>query len=473
MLMPVWIVLSILAGCEGDIVSVRDKDNDATGMAHDEMAGLTVTDWNFSGASATGKELDLQVAYQLDIQPSEHGATTLDLYTEVVLVEDGTETDMLGQSMREVADVDLIGSTEVAFQPIRGQWRLKIYARHRPSQDVLAMQVVDLPLQSTGSIHGDTSDVSQLAVVPVGSYVTRTENARREHRFSLRVADGTHVMLDEKGQIRPGDNSTRFVTGLEEAVGDHFKIYEDGHHDVESALNVGTSSNRVVVHFLLDGSTSIHANGHESMLRHAAASTIAQLAPFAVFRYQQFSISVREIASLRDYRVDTIPSGTALYYSMDKTLAWIRDNSRPTDYNVLVVFTDGKDLASPNYYEGKSQNDIAAYVLDKIVDTANNLQGSERNTGGAGLEVHLITLNEPSAFAPDLDQSVVFNEWHADNLDDVSQAFSAIANRIQGTYHLTYSSQRTVGNPSMRVVVEFINSNGELVSGSTELGEPQ
>ena len=268
------------------------------------------------------------------------------------------------------------------------------------------------------------------------SYESSLLGQRRLHRFTVRAYDQECVS----------------VRGLSEDVGEYFRLYENFFVDVESPVVYDSRNSFIRVHFVLDASSSVTDTDRQQLMN-AAAYASDRMRDDYVVDFRQFSGDIVKLDSYRDYAPDEGQSATAFYYAIDTVLEEIAERGRHDDYNVIIGFTDGVDLASRNHYgAGLSNNAIQALIRDRV----EQFRTAPDFTHGSGLELHLLSVGNVLEQKPALDALAAAGggqHLFASDKSALEPMLESLVNRILATYHLQYSSQQQADDSDLQLEV--------------------
>jgi hypothetical protein len=263
----------------------------------------------------------------------------------------------------------------------------------------------------------------QLEVIP-GSYrVAYNETYKaNEHQFRFKVLDQNNLS----------------VSGLESNFQEYFSIVENGEPSArESIENAEEQSDTLTCYFVIDASNSISQAGSTNAVREAVSKLVVSLAPIAKLNYRQFATQVKTITSVRELSYNDTDRFTSLYAGIDQTLTQISQNT-DNSQKVMIVFTDGEDNYSQNYYANLSapnattSADVYTYLSNRISTTSIN-GGLAIYTIGLGNNIDVAKLTELA----NLGKGAFVNATDQNALND---KFSEIYRLIKSTYALSYFS---------------------------------
>ncbi|VUD62416.1 hypothetical protein TDB9533_03036 [Thalassocella blandensis] len=427
----VWLVSLVstllLASCGGGGSNNNGYGNGGGGGNSNN--GIEINDHSFVGASASGNKIYLGLNVTLD----EVNANTNFIK---LLLEDDEGNEVGGSSVPVVEGTNEyhisagVGSTVNAVTA-------SVYVT-KTSEQTINDTKIKASVEVSTDFRSRQQDFSQVSSVELSvvddSYESELVGGRRIHRFAVKVFD-------------QNNNS---ISGLEADTSNFFTIYEDGVVDVESGVELDTRQSQVKVYLVLDVSSSITQANQQSSVLDAASKAVVSLSQYATFDYREFSGDYREIESLLDLSFETANSATALYYTIDNLLDEINSN----ESSVIIAFTDGRDLASRNYYpEAASHNAVRDMVANKISSTRTELS---QDALAGSLTSYFIGLGS------DIDTEslqLLANSGGTESLfatdeEDLAEVFITVANIIQDTYNLEYNSQQTPDDTSLQLSVE-------------------
>lgn len=271
-----------------------------------------------------------------------------------------------------------------------------------------------------------------------GSYDSQIVASRRLHRFAVRVYDQECVS----------------IRGLDEDVGKFFTLLEDSFADSESPVTYDSRNNFINVYFVLDASSSITPSDQVQILS-AARYASDRLRDDYVVDFRQFSGDIARLNSFRDYRPDVGQSATAFYYAIDTVLEEIDARGANEDYNVIIGFTDGIDLASRNHFGlAFSHDDVKRLVRDKVAQFRSS-PGLQR---GSGLELHVLSVGDVESERGNLTALAAAGGGQhvfAADSSSLEPLLESLVNRVLSTYHLQYSSQQIASDTSLELDIDI------------------
>lgn len=453
-----WLAVScvgMLAACEGG--DVRRNANSDVALLDDGQitlssgvsdAPLIDVDTRLLGTSANGRVADLELQWSLapEAQPAIRRSTTLVVTARSA--DGGTEI----LTRERVAVDELDGEIDVAIPVDTPVTEITLGL-----EGLVAGLVDDLPAVTSVSLPNvltvpptpvDQITSLQAELVP-NSYRSEIENGRRWHRFAVRVegelADGA-----------PNQAGPVSITGLDQDTSRHFTAFEGGINDPESPVTARFEEQRVTVYLIMDVSSSVSLAGAADDLIDAVARTVLTLAPFAQFDYRVFASDVYEIESLRDLNFDDLnDSGTAFYRAVDSAI----DDAESHHGDVLMIaFTDGRDLASRNFYPAFLSHE---QVLEHVVNRLENVVEARQRLSGSRFEAHFVSLGSDidTAALERLARAGSGAHYASFENNTVGDAFAHLTRGVLGHYELEYSSQQLAGDAPLVLQVQ---ANGVL-----------
>lgn len=328
----------------------------------------------------------------------------------------------------------------------------------------------------------ETTDLDRVGAVQVelvdGSYESELTNGRRVHRFAIKVIDpsaGPIVDLLTDIQKQQTEDQRYSISGLEKNPTTHFAAVEDGFHDGESPVTVSFTEHPLEVYMVLDISKSVVDSGLADQLSNAASNSVIKLRQGAEFDYRAFNGQVNRLDSLRDLDFDTgASSATALYYAIDTALSDIENFGSITQDKVLMVFTDGVDLASRNHYNGDflDHDQVHQYIVQRVKQVRKEQQytlgrqldvytiGFYNQDGGFDMadEVRKLNMIAEAGGTKESFNNLIGTGATNDGVkvDNIEDAFNTVVHNISGVYYLQYSSQQTPENNELCIQV-YVN----------------
>ncbi len=434
----------LLSGCYGgdletQTASFADLRSDSTGNVKVELVRLDGTDSDgssahmvFSYAFVGGDPENLPAGAALVL-------TVFDTDGNILTVSDPLPLDLLDgevtlavptvhDTVTAVATIELPGAE--SDQPAQPQGVLEVNT---------GFELEDTDLSTVESIS---------AVLVPDSYTSERQGLRRLHRFAVQVFDQECVS----------------VTGLEKNMAYHFRLQENGQEDVESPVEVDSRDNKVNVFLVLDASYSIRHARAEGDVKNAVSHAVLNLPNDYSYDYRQFTGDIKKINNVSEYQADDSVSATALYYAIDTVLDDIKSRGNTDDINVIIGFTDGRDLASANHYQQNFQHDdVKRYIRDKLRDM--RLAASNQGRAQSGPTLHMISLGEIGQQEIDhlaeLTEAGNGKHYHASQRSMLEPEFKKLAKSILSTYQLEYNSQQATENNKLDL---FIRVNDQVPS---------
>ena len=415
---------------------------------------------NMIGTSANGSTVDLRLSYSLDpyIRTAlKAGSYVLFTYVAAdqapLVVGSSTITDTLSGELDVTVPTNdenakLLASIENIIPDLVDE------------ADVLVTQLPAVGQRETT----DLSLVQGLSAQLVdGSYTSHVADGRRIHEFAVRVIDPTagpiaNLIADASDRAAIAYS----VTGLEDEVSAHFFALENGFEDIESPVTVSFTEHPLSVYLVIDASRSVVESRQSHQLLNAVSNTVIALSKNAQFDYRMFTGDVERLADLRELDFDSREaSATALYYALDTALNDIERTGSVDQDKVVMVFTDGKDLASRNHYD----NDFIdnEQVHEYIVQRVDQVRRTQQNELEKSFQVYTVgfydansgidvqdEVNKLDAIASAGGTGASYNNF---NEADIESAFTSVVNNVKGVYYLQYSSQQTASDNELELVV--------------------
>ncbi len=432
---------------EAQSVQKLQEDDASTSNAHD---GAITFSTELVGVSADGQAADLSLSYSLATE-----------YTSLVNARSTVSVKLLDSNGHEtllarsaIDDVTLSGQVDVVVPTDATESELLVSLDH-----IETNPVGRLPLYSTIAIpdvfptqNTPLDQVHSLSASLIdNSYSSSIVGNRRIHRFAIEVL----------GQV--GDNTEPdYITGLEENAAVPFFTLEDGYRDVESPVQVNYTSHPLAVYFVLDVSGSMVSSGQSAALLDAASRAAIALAPGSDFDVRVFAGNVYRKPDLRNIEFDDpSQSATALYYAIDSALVDIENHSSQNQDKILLVFTDGRDLASRNYYPAfTSTQTMNEYIVNRMALVAQ----SQASLYQRNFAAHVIGFEQSEG---DLDTAMLKNlavagKGNYYNVNDpqnnfanatIQSTFARVVKNVRGTYYLEYSSQQIANQSELSLTV--------------------
>ncbi len=322
----------------------------------------------------------------------------------------------------------------------------------------------------------DTTDLSKVQAVKVAlvkdSYETELLDGRRIHRFAVRVTDPTAGPLEfeqRENLLKTSTDPVQYdysISGLENDPQAHFRAIESSVVDEESSVKVSFSEHKLAVYLVLDSSSSLVHSGQVPKVTDAVSRAVIALRNTADFTYLRFTNDVHKIEGMRELVFDTgDQSGTALYYAIDTALHEIENFGDPEQDKVVLVFTDGKDLASRNFYGKAFQSH--ADVFEHVNYRVQNVAAVQQAQLNRRLQVYTVGFFDESSgidYTQQLEQldqlaqsGNTERSYNHTNFAEIENAFAAVVQNIRGNYYLEYSSQQTLDDTNLQLEV---NVNG-------------
>ncbi len=400
------------------------------------------------------EKIDLEI---LDIERTEDGSGT-----ELVLLYTLTDVDPDGlpagaSLVITIIDEDgdpLVVTGQIPLQPDSDSGQIEIIAPGNTGEvAAVATLEIDDP-ETEDEVESETVGLLEIdlsnAVRPSdifaiedfslelveNSYESSLAGQRRLHRFTVRAYDQDCVS----------------IRGLSEDVGEYFQLFENFFVDVESPVIYDSRNSFIRVYFVLDASSSVTDTDRQQLMN-AAAYASDRMRDDYVVDFRQFSGDIVKLDSYRDYEPDDGQSATAFYYAIDTVLQEIEERGRNDDYNVIIGFTDGIDLASRNHYgPGFSNDAIQALIRDRV----EQFRTAPDFTHGSGLELHLLSVGNVLEQKPALDALASAGggqHLFASDKSALEPMLESLVNRILATYHLQYSSQQQADDSDLLLEV--------------------
>jgi len=416
---------------------------------------------NMAGTSADGRTVDLVLTYILD--PYVQQTLRTGAYLQFDYVAEGLPPRLVAK-VPIAAELRGVGEVSVPTTDPNAKLVATIGGLIPDVIDDSGTLVVQLPAVG----QRETTDLSLVtglfAELVDGSYQSSLVDGRRVHEFAIRVIDPTAGPLaDTLNGVNVPAEIAYSVTGLEKDVSSHFSARENGIEDIESPVSVSFTEHPLAVYMVIDASKSLVESRQSHHLLNAVSNTVIALSENAQFDYRTFNGDVSRISDLRELDFDSADaSATALYYALDTALSDIEDFGSIEQDKVVMVFTDGKDLASRNHYD----NDFIdnAQVHEYIVQRVDQVRRSQQTTLDRQFQVYAIGFYDNSGTIDVTDEvrkldaiaevggtQTSYNNFNA---DDIESAFSAVVQNVKGVYYLQYSSQQTASNNKLELIVK-------------------
>lgn len=302
------------------------------------------------------------------------------------------------------------------------------------------------------------TEITDINLIPVEGSYEFIENPEPlepdEHRFRFRVQD----------------QNAQSVTGLETNFKDYFSIIENNALPDRESIQTGTEeSEQLSTYFVIDASDSIVQANSEAAVRDSVSKTVVSLSGLSDFNYRQFATQIKTLPNgINELDYDPDDRFTSLYHAIDVTLDDIANNPNKRQ-KVMIVFTDGQDNFSRNYYKNDTlpyfidpnftKDDTYQYLLDRIQTIANNTQGGlTLYTIGLGDKIDQERLTELAG----LTQGAFVL---AESANDLEASFSEIFGLIRSTYTLSYLSPNK-GKPnflSLRIDLNGLSDEYDIL----------
>jgi len=314
----------------------------------------------------------------------------------------------------------------------------------------------------------DTTDLTRVQSVRAqlieDSYESMLVDGRRVHKFAVKVTDPTAGPIDEL--LKEGDDPASLeysISGLEKNPSTHFMALENDAIDIESPVTVEFDEYPLAVYLVIDASSSIVNSRQVHHLSNAVSSTVIALSRNAQIDYRLFNSVVKRISGLRELDFDSDDtSATAMYYAIDTALNDIEDFGSIDQDKVVLVFTDGKDLASRNYYNNRfiDNEQVHEYIVQRI----EQVRSAQENVFGRKLDVYTIGFYSHDRIS---EVGGTISSYNNLSTTDINNAFAAVVHNIRGVYYLQYSSQQTADNNKLELLIK-VNGHEALVQLPTE-----
>jgi len=304
------------------------------------------------------------------------------------------------------------------------------------------------------------------------SYETELVDGRRIHRFAVRVTDPTAGPLTYEQReklLKTGNDPDQYdysISGLENDPQAHFRAIESNVIDEESSIDVSFTEHKLAVYLVLDSSSSLVQSGQVPKITDAVSRAVIALRNTADFTYLRFTNDVHKIEGMRELVFDTHDqSGTALYFAIDTALHEIENFGDPDQDKVVLVFTDGKDLASRNFYGKAFQSH--EQVFEHVNFRVQNVVEAQQSQLNRRLQVYTVGFFDESSganYAQQIEQldkiaqsGNTERSYNHTDFNEIESAFAAVVQNIRGNYYLEYSSQQTLDDTNLQLEV---NVNG-------------
>lgn len=433
-----------------------DEDGGAASTADDSLLRVHS---RVAGTSHDGSEVDLVLTYTVD--PSVQTALRSGSFVEFNYIAADQTTRVVA---RDSLDSELRGEVQVTVPTDDADATLvATFGGLQPGiVEYSGVSTVEIPVVQPRNVT-DLSLVNEVSaeLVP-GSYQSAIENGRRIHRFAVRVTDPTAGPVGDLLNQGIPLNSAYSISGLEVRASNYFTALENGIDDTESPVTVTFEEHPLAVYMVIDASSSIVSSRQANNLANAVSTAIIELKENAQFDYRKFNGIVTRISSVRELDFDSgDSSATALYYAIDTALTDIENFGSQQQDKIVMVFTDGKDLASRNYYQGAFiDND---QVHEYIVQRVEQVKRAQSRALGRQLDVYTLafydddTVDNVQAEVSKLDSIAeaggTVHSYNNTNLDDIEAVFDAVVQNIRGVYYLEYSSQQTADDTCLQLQV--------------------
>jgi len=424
---------------------------------------------NIVSTSPNGTEADLLLTYTLD--PVVRSAMKANSFVKFEYVAPNRPGQLVARS--SIND-ELSGSVEVTVPTTDDN--AKLVATIGGLQPGLIDNSGILVAQLPAVLPRETTDLSRVQSVSVelvdGSYESMLVDGRKVHSFAVKVIDPTAGPIDDLLIENDDPASLEYsISGLENNVSAHFVALENDSVDFESPITVEFDEHPLVVYLVIDSSKSIVDSRQAHHLSNAVSNTVIALSKNAQFDYRTFTGTVNRINGLRELEFDTSDtSATALYYAIDTALADIEQFGSIEQDKVVLVFTDGKDRASRNYYDESFIDN--EQVHEYIVQRVNQVRSSHESVLGRQLDVYTIGFynqdggidvsDEIRKLDRISDVGGTINSYNNLNFSGIGDAFAAVVHNVRGVYYLQYSSQQTSDNNKLELIVRVNGHEARL-----------
>ena len=473
------LVCALMMGCDTQNSATPrfEPTNQNLGMQFDDDAaaaissGESVVDLssNLVSTSKDGSEADLQVFFK--INPSVADAISPQSFMQFdYVLPDNSSIPLIKAPIGD----DLSGSVDVTVPTDEDE--ATILATLGGVSAALIEPHGVLTAQLPAWEQRDTTDLSKVQAVKVAlvkdSYETELVDGRRIHRFAVRVTDPSAGPLDYEQReklLKTSQDPVQYdysISGLENDSQAHFRAIESNVVDEESSVKVSFSEHKLAVYLVLDSSSSLVQTGQVPKITDAVSRAIIALRNTADFTYLRFTNDVHKIEGMRELVFDTSnQSGTALYYALDTALHEIENFGDPEQDKVVLVFTDGKDLASRNFYGKAFQSH--AEVFENVNYRVQNVAAAQQAQLNRRLQVYTVGFFDDSSGIDYTQQLAQLDKiaqsgntersYNHTDFDEIESAFAAVVQNIRGNYYLEYSSQQTLDDTNLQLEV---NVNG-------------
>ncbi len=440
------------------------QEDDPTGGSTGAAQSALRINTSLRSASSDGREADLSLFYTIDNQLAASISASSTLSVEYVnsagqsrlLTRVAANSDQLQDEIQVTVPTDDINA---AVRVSLGGVRENVITGMSLNETISLPSVIRKPKTDLSLVEGQPV----LSLVE-GSYSSEVLDGRRLHRFAVRVDAPLEGQSDEG--LSP-------ITGLETEVSQHFKAYEFNSIDSESFVTASYAENQLAVYLVIDVSGSIVSSRQAHNLLDAVARSVIALAPNAEFDYRVFANDVYRINSLRDINFDEPRnSGTALYYSVDTALVDIENYGADDQDKIMVVFTDGDDRASRNFYPAFLDHEQVFEYLNQRITNVSTVQDKllERQ-----FHTYFVSFDQSSE---DVNEEALAtlaeagNGLHYDHITDgdIQGAFAKIVNNVRGMYYLEYSSQQTPDDTLLEISVK-IGEESQRITLPTQYGK--
>lgn len=424
-------LMGILLGCGSD-----------DGGSSDETR---INQVQVRAANADGTEVDLtaNVTYALSegsayLKVASNNSPAAQDYDNAVLISAGS------------ASVDLVANRKVSVtdnsSATVSAWLSDSLGQSKGDGFGFADATVNLAFSA--NISRQTTEINQvkLELIPASYKVTYNELYKaNEHKLRFKVLDQNNAS----------------VSGLNERFTDYFSITENGERASNESINQASEQSETLsCYFVIDASNSIFQAGSEAAVREAVSKLVISLAPIAKLNYRQFATDVKKLNSVRDLSYSSTDRFTALYAGIDQTLTDIVQNADGSQ-KVMIVFTDGVDNYSRNYYPSLNAPNpttteaVYTYLSNRIATVAPSINGGlVVYTIGLGNEIDVAKLSELAT----LGKGAFVNATDPNALND---KFSEIYRLIRSTYALSYLSPNS---GSVQQLTLTANINGAIAN---------
>ncbi len=419
--------------------------------------------------SSDGSEADLLLTYALD--PDIRIALKSSSFVNFEYVAPDAPRELMARA--RISD-ELRGTIEVTVPTADDN--AKLVATIGGLQPGLIADEEILVAQLPAVLKRESSDLTRVQDVHAelieGSYESMLIDGRRVHRFAVRVTDPTAGPIDDLLNENDDPAALKYsISGLEKNASTHFVALENDAVDIESPVTVEFDEHPLAVYLVIDASSSVVESRQAHHLSNAVSNTVIALSQNAQLDYRLFTGAVKPISGLRELDFDANgTSATALYYALDTALTDIENFGSIEQDKVVLVFTDGKDLASRNYYDDKFIDD--AQVHEYIVQRVQQVRNSQENVFGRQLNVYTIGFYDQGS-GIDASEEIrkldriseaggTIESYNNLSVADINDAFEAVVHNIRGVYYLQYSSQQTADNNKLELLVKVNGHEARL-----------